>query len=116
MSYDLAFWVGPHATTREAAERIYDQLTDGDLGIVPEDPRVARFYGALTTAYPDLTEENLHTSPWASPIYVTKECVVVTISGSHSTEVAPVAMAVAAENDLLTFDPQTGEVSGGSSA
>jgi hypothetical protein len=106
VSFDLAFWRQESVPTLEEAAQVYDQLTDGLEGVVGEDPKVREFYQALTAVYPDLTDENMDTSPWTSPLYETRECVIAAISGSRSSEVAPILLGLSSRFGLTAYDPQ----------
>ncbi|MEF2529204.1 MULTISPECIES: hypothetical protein [Streptomyces] len=106
MSFDLIFWCQKVVPTSEEAAQIYDQLTDGDTGIVEESPAVEDFRQAVVSEFPDLTEANMEESPWASPLYVTGECVIASISWSRSTEVSSVLLGLASTYGLTAYDPQ----------
>lgn len=88
MSFGLVFWYQESIPTSEEASHVYDQLADGLTGIVEESPVIGDFHRSVISVFPDLTEQNMNESPWASPIYVTSECVIVAISGSRSSEVS----------------------------
>jgi len=106
MSFDLAFWHENGPTTPESAAQIYDQLTDGEVGVVEPGPQIAHFYDDVVAALPDLTEDNMEDSPWASPVYRTPECVIVAISWSQSEPVSQFLLALAGKHGLTTYDPQ----------
>ncbi|MFE3830660.1 hypothetical protein [Streptomyces sp. NPDC059092] len=106
MSFDLIFWCQKVAPTPEEAAQVYDQLTDGITGIVEENPAIEDFHQAVISEFPDLTEENMHASPWASPLYVTGECVIAAISWSHSSEVSSALLDLASVHGLTAYDPQ----------
>ncbi|MFI1108314.1 hypothetical protein ACH4TU_10200 [Streptomyces physcomitrii] len=114
MSFDLIFWYQRVAPTSGEAARIYDQLTDGVTGIVEESSAVEDFYRAVISEFPDLSEENMEESPWASPLYVTAECVIAAISWSRSSEVSSVLLGLASTHGLTAYDPQDQVVYGNS--
>jgi hypothetical protein len=63
MSFDLAFWRRGDADG-DAAD-IYDRLTDGLSGVVAEALlEINAFLADIVRVYPDITEENMHESPW----------------------------------------------------
>ncbi|WP_371778488.1 hypothetical protein [Streptosporangium subroseum] len=106
MSFDLTFWYQKSIPTSEEAAQVYDQLTDELTGVVEESPAIEVFHQAVISAYPDLTEENMNESPWASPLYVTSECVIAAISWSRSSEVSSVLLDLASTHGLTAYDPQ----------
>ncbi|MFC7843492.1 hypothetical protein [Streptomyces sp. NPDC057382] len=114
MSFDLIFWYQEVAPTSGEAAQIYDQLTDGVTGIVEESSAVEDFYRAVISEFPDLSEENMEESPWASPLYVTGECVIAAISWSRSSEVSSVLLDLASTHGLTAYDPQDQVVYGNS--
>lgn len=95
MSFDLIFWYQKSVSTLEEAARIYDQLTDGLTGVVEESPAIGDFHRSVISVFPDITDENMNESPWASPLYVTSECVIVAISWSRSSEVSSLLLDLA---------------------
>lgn len=111
MSFDLIFWCQKLVPTPEEAAQVYDQLTDGIAG-VEESPAVEEFHQAVTLTYPDLDDDNMHESPWASPLHVTNECVIAAISGSRAGEVSPVLLDLAATRGMVAYDPQNQVVYG----
>lgn len=106
MSFDLAFWHESKPTTAEEAARIYDKLTDGEIGIADRHPAVGAFYDDVIAAFGDLTEENAEESPWMSPLYRNEECVIANIAWSRHREVGPVLVDLASNHGLTTYDPQ----------
>ncbi|MET7356202.1 hypothetical protein [Streptomyces mirabilis] len=106
MSFDLTFWYQKSVPTSEEAAQVYDQLTDGLTGVVEESPEIEDFHQAVVSVFPDLTEENMNESPWASPLYVTSECVIAAISWSRSSEVSSVLLDLASRYGLTAYDPQ----------
>ena len=112
MSFDLAFWHQKSVPTVEEAAQIYDQLVDGLSGVVEANSAVEDFHKAMISVFPDLAEENMDESPWTSPLYVTSECVIATISWSRSGEVPSVLLDLASRHGLTTYDPQEQAVYG----
>jgi hypothetical protein len=110
VSFDLVFWHAESVPSRESALAIYDRLTEGEVGVVQEADEIGRFFEEVVSRFPDLTERNVESSPWASPIYRTAECVIVAISGSRSSDIGPILHGLASRHGLITFDPQSGEV------
>ncbi|MCP2266910.1 hypothetical protein ACFQHV_13425 [Promicromonospora thailandica] len=103
MSFDLAFWYPDDADVDPAAAfDVYDRVADGELGVVPEHPAVARFAEEMLEVYPE-TDAG---SPWAAACWVTPESVVVSISWSRAEEVGPVLASLAWDHGLVTYDPQ----------
>ncbi|UUU31463.1 hypothetical protein JIX56_16990 [Streptomyces sp. CA-210063] len=112
MSFDLIFWHQKSIPTSEEAAHVYDQLVDGLTGVVEESSAVGDFYQSVISVIPDLTEENMADSPWASPLYVTSECVIAAISWSQAKEVSTLLLDLASGHGLITYDPQEQVVHG----
>jgi hypothetical protein len=112
VSFDLTFWYQRPVPTPEEAAQIYDQLTDGLTGVVEESPAIENFYQAVISVFPNLAEDNMDESPWASPLYVTSECVIAAISWSRSSEISSVLIDVASTYEIITYDPQNQVVYG----
>lgn len=106
MSFDLAFWYEKERSTPEKADHIYDRLTDGEIGVIEESTEIERFYLDIVSSYPNMTENNMHVSPWAAPLYRTSECVIANISWSRRDELAPTLLELAARHGLTAYDPQ----------
>lgn len=110
MSFDLAFWREDPVPSPADAAVTYDRLAEGEEGVVAPDGAVGRFLADVVAAYPDLVEDNMDISPWASPIYSNAECVLVAISWSRAAELAPALRQIATRHGLLTYDPQEQQV------
>jgi hypothetical protein len=106
MSFDLAFW--SHADADGDAADIYDRLTDGLTGVVTEAPReIDAFLADIVAVYPDITDENMHESPWAAGLDYNDECLIATISWSRSDEVSNFLLSLAQKHGLAAYDPQS---------
>ncbi|MET7426002.1 hypothetical protein [Dactylosporangium sp. NPDC005555] len=111
MSFDLAVWYQVGPLTGDEAYAIYDRLTDGIVGVVEPSPAIAAFLEDLLEVFPDDDDDD-DSSPWASGIYSTDECVLLAISWSRAEEVARVVERLAAKNALTVYDPQSHLVKG----
>lgn len=110
MSFDLGFWWEGQEISPDEAARKYLAMVEGDTRVVSEHPALEGFYGALTSRYPDLDEENLETSPWAVSLYRTGECVITSISYSRQWEVCDFVLELAREYGITSYDPQSQQV------
>jgi len=106
MSFDLTFWYEGDRSTPEEAFQIYDQLTDGEMGVVAASAAIDGFFADVVSVYQDLTEENMEESPWTAPIYHTPECVIVNIAWSVHKEVNDALIDLANKHGLTTYNPQ----------
>jgi hypothetical protein len=93
VSFELAVWHEPKPITKEHAESVYQALRRGELEAVAAHPAVAAFAGRLPEA------EQL------SPAHA-----VVTVDLERADEVSGEAFALAAECELVCYDPQRGLV------
>ncbi|MFC7380723.1 hypothetical protein [Sphaerisporangium rhizosphaerae] len=76
-------------------------------------PQVAAFYDALTEEFPDLTDGDYATSPWATPLTVGDEFVVMSIVFPRAAEVCRTVLRLADRHDLVCFDPHPDELFSG---
>jgi hypothetical protein len=110
-SYDLAVWVGIRPSDDRAAGNMFESLFDrylesGDIA-QPAD-RIRAYVAALVQRYPDTG----NSSPWsctpvdegAGPI------VYLTMAWSRCEEVSAWAAQLAAQHDLVCYDPQMGRL------
>ncbi|MFC4529410.1 hypothetical protein [Sphaerisporangium dianthi] len=65
---------------------------------------VIAFYDALTDEFPDLPDGDYRTSPWATPLTVGDEFVVMSIVFPRAAEVCRTVLRLAADHDLVCFD------------
>lgn len=110
MSFDLGFWWEEQSISPAEAARKYGAMVEGDAGIADEHPALETFYAELTSRFPDLTEENFEFSPWASPLYRTGECVIVSISYPQQSETSEYLLGLASRSGVTCYDPQSGKV------
>src|SRR4051812_31829090 len=103
MSFDLAFWWEKRAISPDEAARKYGALVEGGVGIVDEHPALVAFYSELTDRFPDLTEENSETSPWAASLYRTGECVITSISYPRQEEVSEYLLGLARRYGVASY-------------
>jgi hypothetical protein len=110
VSFDLGFWWERHSVSPAEAARKYGALVAGDTGIADEHPALEAFYAELTIRFPDLSEENFESSPWAAPLYKTSECVIVSISHQRKLDTCAYLLGLASRGGVTCFDPQSGKV------
>lgn len=110
VSYDLAFWHEIEPSDPEKAAEIYDRLSEGEKGVLDSSVAIEQFFDDVISAYPDLTEENMSESPWASTLYRNSECVIASISWSRQGEVGGALRDMARGHGLTVYDPQEGTV------
>ncbi|WP_214110900.1 hypothetical protein [Acrocarpospora catenulata] len=75
----------------------------------PADPSVAAFHTELTTQYPDLTEDNYTSSPWAVPLLAGKHTVLMHIVFTRASEICHLVTSLADHHNLHYFDPTSDE-------
>ncbi|MGW5611641.1 hypothetical protein ACWEWI_37390 [Streptomyces sp. NPDC003753] len=110
MSFDLGFWWEAQPIPPAEAARKYSAMIAGEVGVVGEHPALNAFYGELVSQFPDLTEENFETSPWAAPLYRTSECLIASISHSQQSAVFERLLELADAGGVTCYDPQSGKV------
>jgi hypothetical protein len=113
MSFYLGVWSSPAAISDNEAAARYASL-NGEKSVEPEfDPHVYAFYCRLTTLYPEVElvpEDKLNACPWACGIDITGDHVIMAIQPEQSETVLSQVLALAAQDELVCFDPQAGKV------
>jgi hypothetical protein len=77
------------------------------------DPHVYAFYCRLTSLYPELEmvpEDDLGSCPWACSLDVAGDHVIMAIQLEQSAELVPKVLTLAAQHELVCFDPQATKV------
>ncbi|MBZ4318378.1 hypothetical protein [Streptomyces huiliensis] len=110
MSFDLGFWWERQPISPAEAARKYGAMAEGGMGIAGEHGMLGTFYAQLTSRFPDLTEDNFEDSPWSSPLYRTRECVIASISRPRQSEIFETLLGIAADCGITCYDPQFGKV------
>lgn len=113
MSYDLAVWEGDNPADDGEAGLIYEQLYRKYIDEnypTPPTPRVRAYVDALLERWVDLTEdEDGELSPWSDGPLIDNASGPFIYFGmvySRSDEVSAEAARMAAERDLVCYDPQ----------
>ena len=106
MSFELMVWQAGESATPERAADVYHRLADGESDVVPASAAVLRFADDVVARYEDLTEQNMHDSPWSSPLYRTPEGVIVSVAPSRRREVVDAVRELAHRHGLSVYDPQ----------
>lgn len=110
MSFDLGFWWEERPLSSTDAARKYEALIEGRTGIVTGHSKLESLYDTIVSRFPDLTEENLDSSPWSVPLHKTRECIIVTMSYSRQSEVSDILLQMSESFGITCYDPQTGKV------
>ena len=109
----LAVWNSPTAISDDEAAMRYVVLTSDKSAEREFDGRVYTFYCGLTSLYPEVEmvpEDDLDSCPWACGLDVTGDHVIMAIQPEQSEKVVPQILALAAQEELVCFDPQSGKV------
>jgi hypothetical protein len=113
MSLYLGVWNSPTAISDDEAAARYFVL-NSEKSVEPEfDAHVYTFYCRLIRLYPEvemLPEDDLDSCPWACGLDVTGDHVIMAIQPEQSEKVVPQILALAAQEELVCFDPQSGKV------
>lgn len=117
MSYDIAVWEGDEPSDDRAAEATFNDLYARFIQMgtqLPATPRIAAFIDALLEHWVDLTEEDHENqSPFATgPIRneASGPMIYLPLSYSRCESVSASAATLAAEHQLVCFDPQQGRL------
>lgn len=113
MSYDLAVWEGERPADDAAAARcftaLYDRYIDMEEPEVPPVEQIVAFVSALLERWPDLTEDEDDTSPWATGPLIREArgpLIYFPMRWSMAVEASAYAAGVASSMGLDCFDPQ----------
>ncbi|MDH2424999.1 hypothetical protein [Sphaerisporangium sp. TRM90804] len=106
MSVDLGVWYARTPLTPEEAARKYVEWRAGAHPEAEPAPEVSAFYDALTRAYPDLPDADYETSPWATPLTVGDDFVVMSIVFPRAGEICRAVLELAERHGFVCFDPQ----------
>lgn len=113
MSFDLAAWYSEQVLDAAAATAIYHALCEG-RGFHPPGaeagvPQFGRFKAAVEDRFPhldSLPDEAVDASPWSGGPDWSDRAAVFTIRWSRSREMLDLLSRLAAEHDLVLYDPQ----------
>jgi hypothetical protein len=113
MNFYLGVWNSPTAISDDEAAARYRVLS-AEKSADPEfDAHVYAFYCRLTSLYPEVEmvlEEDLGSCPWACSLDITGDHVILALQPGHCEKVVPQLLALAAQHELVCFDPQAGKV------
>ncbi|GGL11123.1 hypothetical protein Sme01_15420 [Sphaerisporangium melleum] len=90
---------------RHAQHGVRPVAQDPPMERVTPLAEVAAFYDALTGEFPDLTEGGYASSPWATPLTVGEEFLVMSIVFPRAAEVCRTVLHLAADRGFVCFDP-----------
>jgi hypothetical protein len=113
MSFYLGVWNSPTAISDDEAATRYRELDD-EKPIEPEfDEHVYAFCSDLANLFPDVEmvpEDELDACPWASGIDIAADHVILSIQLEQAPKVIGQIVSLAAQHELVCFDPQAGKV------
>ncbi|MFF5171329.1 hypothetical protein ACFY3U_01680 [Micromonospora sp. NPDC000089] len=109
MSFDLSVWALPDRATPEDVRTAVRRCRDGGHEDRHPDPRVVRFYRAVTAAYPDRATGA--DSPWeVTPLHAAADHVELNLVPTCADQVLLDIERLAAECGLMLYDAQDGSV------
>ncbi|MGC4744952.1 hypothetical protein ACLQ28_04720 [Micromonospora sp. DT201] len=114
MSYDLAVWEGDRPADNAAALTTFKALYERYIaeGQIPPTPRIRAYVEALLERWIDLTEDDdEERSPWSTGPLINEASgpvIYFPMVYSRCQEVSAGAARIAADHDLVCFDPQLG--------
>jgi hypothetical protein len=113
MSFYLGVWNSPTAISDKEAAARYRELSDEKSAEPQFDDQVYAFYSCLTRHYPEVEmvpEDQFDACPWACGIDLIDDHMIMAIQPEWTEKVVPFVRALAAEYELVCFDPQAGKV------
>ncbi|SCG37790.1 hypothetical protein GA0070613_0442 [Micromonospora inositola] len=109
VSFDLSVWALPEGATPAEVRAAVQRCREGRHGDSHPDPRVVRFYRAVTAAYPDRPAGPA--SPWeVTPLHAGADHVELNLFPTCEDQVLLDIERLAGEHDLMLFDAQDGSV------
>jgi hypothetical protein len=109
----LGVWKSATAISDEEGVAQYLALSDERSVASGFDEQVYAFYSILTLRYPEVEmvpEDELDACPWACGLDVGGGHVLMAIRPEMSEKVVPLVRVLAAQYELICFDPQAGKV------
>lgn len=109
----LGVWKSATAISDEEGAAQYLALSDEKSVASGFDEQVYSFYSILTLRYPEVEmvpEDELDACPWACGLDVGGGHVLMAIQPEMSEKVVPLVRVLAAQYELVCFDPQAGKV------
>src|SRR5690348_13839880 len=106
--FRLAVWKSRAELSDSEAAKHYAALSAEETA-GKFDIAVYRFQAQLTMSYPDidlLSEDEIEVSPWARPLEISDDHVIMALRQDRYAEVFPLVLELAAVNGLVCFDPQ----------
>jgi hypothetical protein len=113
MRFYLGVWKSATAISDDEAAAQYLALSDEQSVESEFDDQVYAFYSRLTRQYPEVemvAEDELDACPWACGLDVAGDHVIMAIQPEMSEKVIPLVRVLAAQYELVCFDPQVGKV------
>jgi hypothetical protein len=113
MSYYLGVWNSLTALSDSEAAARYLVLSGAKSAEREFDAHVYTFYCRLTSLYPEVEmvpEDELSSCPWACSIDIAGDHAIMAIQPGLSETVVPQVLALAAQDELVCFDPQARKV------
>jgi hypothetical protein len=117
MTFDLGVWHADRALDDATADEVYLAICEGaelpNDGSLSASPRVAAFMAALGARYPDLDslpDGAVDDSPWSSGFEYTAAHSIFNIRWSRAEAMLAEMRALAAEHELVVYDPQESRV------
>lgn len=109
MSFDLSVWALPEGATPADVRAAVQRCRQGQHVDSYPDPRVVAFYRAITASYPDRPARP--GSPWeVTPLHAAADHVAMCLFPTCEDQVLLDIERLAAECNLMLFDPQDGSV------
>lgn len=109
VSFDLSVWALAPGATPEDVRTAVRRCRAGQHTDRQPDPRVVRFYRAITAAYPE--QAGRADTPWArTPLHTAGDHVELNLHPTCADQVLLDIERLAGEHQLMLFDVQDGSV------
>ncbi|MBO4210112.1 hypothetical protein GSF22_29570 [Micromonospora echinofusca] len=109
VSFDLIVWALPDRATSAEVRAAHGRCRQGLHVQSQPDPRLVRFYRAITASYPDRPAGP--NTPWqVAPLHAAADHIEMNLHETCPDQVLLDIERLAAECGLLLFDPQDGSV------
>ena len=113
MNFYLGVWNRPTPISDDVAAARYSELHH-EKSVEPKfDEHVYAFYSRLINLFPGVEmvpEDELDACPWASGIDISADHVILAIQLEQAPKFIFQIVSLAAQHELVCFDPQAGKV------
>lgn len=116
MGFDFAVWAPTRRLSAREAGALFSRLCEGHFSDVEASPALLRFSEALARLHPEPDHvpreerDDPHRHPWSCAHSRSDGHLIVACVASRADAVRALLIALAAEHQLVVFDPQEARI------